>query len=362
MVGGDFRQHGFDRGGDFQLFDEGAAELVQRGNGDVAIPLQLVVERAEFKRRITEPAQLRGQSFGTEWMFGGLLQQHFTLQAALATPHFHGFAGLAGDNEVERGFFLGGTGVLPEAPQLGIEFGVGSFVEGLTRLDAVEVDPAVGEVENQAVAFDHPDACALFEITVFSRIEDDAIARVEGHAGEVAEFDPAGAAIDDFAQQGAALFAEFAVRQIRMVGACEPARAETTREGHFQFIAVRRCDRRFLLLHRGIERLAVNTGDGGDVFGRFEATFDLERFHPGADKIGNQIRRGEILRTKEITDRTKFAGHTVHHDLVGHAAGLGAFAAVGTALAQRLAGQALAGIRDAEGPVDKNLQRSFGFQ
>ena len=51
----------------------------------------------------------------------------------------------------------------------------------------------------------------------------------------------------------------------------------------------------------------------------------------------------------------------VADDLVGHPAGLGALAAVGRPAAEGLAGQALAGVGDAEGPVDEDLDRQLGL-
>ena len=50
---------------------------------------------------------------------------------------------------------------------------------------------------------------------------------------------------------------------------------------------------------------------------------------------------------------------TIDDDFVGHAAGLRALAAVRAALAERLAGETLAGVGDAECAVHEDFQGSF---
>lgn len=49
---------------------------------------------------------------------------------------------------------------------------------------------------------------------------------------------------------------------------------------------------------------------------------------------------------------------TIDNDFVGHAAGLGAFAAVGGALAEGFGGKALTGVGDAKCAVHKNFEGS----
>ena len=53
-------------------------------------------------------------------------------------------------------------------------------------------------------------------------------------------------------------------------------------------------------------------------------------------------------------------GHAIDEQLIRQAAGLGTLAAVGAAAAEGFAGEALAGVGDAQGAVDENFQRHIG--
>jgi len=86
---------------------------------------------------------------------------------------------------MQRGFSLGGPGVLPELPNLGVEFGVGRFVERVAGFDALEIDAAVGAVENQEIVLDFPDPGTLFQIPVFASIKDHPVARRNRNPGLV---------------------------------------------------------------------------------------------------------------------------------------------------------------------------------
>ena len=90
------------------------------------------------------------------------------------------------------------------------------------------------------------------------------------------EFDPTTADAGDFAEKSTAFFAEFAVSEIGVIGATQPTGGEAAREGHFEGIAIGIRDGCITLGDGGIERFAIDAGDSGDVFGRFEAAFDFE--------------------------------------------------------------------------------------
>ena len=59
-----------------KLIDEGAAEAVEFGDGEVAVAFELVVDRAEFEESFAEATELRGEGFGGEGVFGSLLEKH----------------------------------------------------------------------------------------------------------------------------------------------------------------------------------------------------------------------------------------------------------------------------------------------
>ncbi len=251
---------------------------------------------------------------------------------------------------------------MPCLAQLGFQFGIGRFVERVTGLDALKIDAAELLVEDESAIFDFPNAGALFEVAVFSSIEDHAITWSDGDAGGVGQGDPAAAAFIDGAEQGSAFFAEAAVSEVGVIGAAEPTVGEATGEGHFQGVAIGIGDGGFRLCHRIIEGLAVDASDGGDVLGRFESALDFERLHAGFHQIGDEVDCGEVLRAEEVADFTEILGDAIDHDFVGHAAGLGAFAAVRAALAEGFAGQALTRVGDAKGAVDKNFEWGFEIE
>ena len=68
------------------------------------------------------------------------------------------------------------------------------------------------------------------------------------------------------------------------------------------------------------------------------------------------------MRAEEVAAVAEGDLDAVGDQIVGEAAGLGAFAAVGGAAAEGFAGEALAGIGDAEGTVDENFQRLGRWQ
>jgi hypothetical protein len=63
------------------------------------------------------------------------------------------------------------------------------------------------------------------------------------------------------------------------------------------------------------------------------------------------------LGAEQVAAVTEIDFLAVGDEVVRETAGLGAFAAVGGAAAEGFAGEALAGIRDAESAVDEDLQR-----
>lgn len=190
----------------------------------------------------------------------------------------------------------------------------------------------------------------------------------------------------DGAEEGAAFFAEASVGEVGVVGAGEPSGGEAAGEGHFEGVAVFGSDGGSGLLcrlawnavalrtlHRsvptgsvptdcGVEGFAVGAGDGGDVFGGFEAAFDLVGLDAGGDELGDEVDGGEVLGGEEVAVFAHVFFLAVDDEFVGHAAGLGAFATVGGALAEGFGSEALAGVGDAEGAVDEHLERGvFGF-
>ena len=105
-----------------------------------------------------------------------------------------------------------------------------------------------------------------------------------------------------------------------------------------------------------VQGAAVGLCDVGDVFGGFEAALDFEGGDAGAEEIGKDFQAGQVLRAEEVAAVAERDGLAVANEFVRKAAGLGAFAAIGGASAEGFASQALAGIGDAQGAMDKDFQ------
>ena len=106
-----------------------------------------------------------------------------------------------------------------------------------------------------------------------------------------------------------------------------------------------------------VEAPPVGLGDGRHVGGLLQASFNLEARQPGRLQVGQELPGRQVLGGQQITTVAQIAGHPIHNQLIGQPAGLGTLTAIGTALAQGLTGEALAGVGDTQGPMHKHLQR-----
>ena len=79
------------------------------------------------------------------------------------------------------------------------------------------------------------------------------------------------------------------------------------------------------------------------------------------DELRDEVDGGEVLGAEEVAVLAEVLDFSIDEDFVGHAAGLGAFAAVCGALAEGFAGEALAGVGDAEGSMDEDFDGRCGF-
>ena len=75
-------------------------------------------------------------------------------------------------SEVKALFNLGQFCVLPKLPQVSLEGWVSGFIESGSWATAVEINSTKFTMENDAVALDLPDAGSLFEVAVFTHVED----------------------------------------------------------------------------------------------------------------------------------------------------------------------------------------------
>ncbi len=245
-----------------------------------------------------------------------------------------------------------------------LQFRVAGFPDLVPRPDAAEINVTLPEREHDfpRPASVRPPNCvnpaALLGFVRPTGVEHHAVAGLkrafepDAHAG--------GGDVPDLAQEHAALFGEARVDQRLVVDAPEPARVQPARKGHLHLVQPfrKRGGRGCVPARRhGIQRLAVNPGDAGDVLRGLQPAFDLERRHAQPHQIGDHLDAREVLRAEQVTAVAQRHGAAIGHQLVRQAAGLRAFAAVGRAAAEGFAGQALARVGHAQRAVDKDLQR-----
>ena len=219
------------------------------------------------------------------------------------------------------------------------------------------------ESEAATSGLESMDEAALLAFSRLALVEDHAVAGLEwsfeAHRHAVR------GDVDDRAEIGAALLAEAGMDELLVVDPAEPTRVEAARERHLHRIV-------FFLpdleggavgvgtlgesIPGGVHRATIGLRDGGDVFRRLQAPFDLEGTDTGTDQVRDDLDAGQILRRKQVGLVAQIADHAVDHEFVRQTAGLGAFAAIGRAAAEGFARQALAGIRDAERPVHEDFE------
>ena len=212
---------------------------------------------------------------------------------------------------------------------------------------------AVAEV--MAVRPDLVDPASLLLIRIGTGVKDDAVTRLQRSLR--VKRDEVGAHSRDGSEESPALLAEACVDEFLMIHPVHPAGVKPPGEGHLELVAILVAGFAGLAGQGGVDGFPVNLADGGHILGGLQASLDLETFDARGDQVRNVVHRGEVLRGEQVALVTEIAERPVHDKFVRHPAGLGAFSAVGTPLAERLARQALAGVGDAERTVDKHLER-----
>ena len=252
-----------------------------------------------------------------------------------------------------------------------VQFGIVRLPQLVPDADAIEINVAVPELQNGFLGarglvlemLDSIDAPALLLFVRPSGIEHHAVAQFQRGLqmqGHFPALDPG-----DGAQEHAAFFPEARMDQALVIDAAKPAGVQAPGERHLHVVP-RRSD----FLCRGrirgrirrrrpetIQGLAIDPGDAGDIFRRLEPALNFERGHAGAHEFRQHVQPGQILGAQQIAPVAQRHREAVGKQLIGHPAGLGAFAAVGRAAAERFAGETLAGISHAQGAMHKNLQR-----
>ena len=99
--------------------------------------------------------------------------------------------------------------------------------------------------------------------------------------------------------------------------------------------------------------------DVGDVLRGLQSALDLERGHAHFDQLRNQVISRQVLGAQQILNVVEINELAVADDLIRHAARLGALTPIRRAATERLAGQTLSGISDAQGAMDEDFNRKI---
>ena len=91
-----------------------------------------------------------------------------------------------------------------------------------------------------------------------------------------------------------------------------------------------------------VEAAPIGLGHRRHIGGLLQAPFNLEAGNAKFGQLGDQLPGCQVLGRQQVALFAQRQLHTIHDQFVGQPAGLGAFTAVGTALAKGLTGQALA--------------------
>ena len=244
--------------------------------------------------------------------------------------------------------------------QTGGEFRVVGFPDLLAGLQLAEIDcvAAEGEFDELAAIGDFVNAAALFLVVFAVACEDDAIAR--GHFADGVDHHVLAANLHDFAEQHAALRGTCGRHEHLVIATVEPTRRKAARERKFHLANILVGEIDGPLFPRRVDRAAVVAGDVGDVLGRFQSAFDLEATHAGVDQFGHECVGGEVLRAEQILLIAEVDVLAIADQIVRQAAGLSTLAAIGTAAAERFAGEALARVGDTERTVNEGFEFDVG--
>ena len=216
--------------------------------------------------------------------------------------------------------------------------------------DARKVDRAVAKGKLQrAVALrrDVIDAAALLRLlraAPVRGVEDDAVARLERRIGGIRlrhEPDAIRQHARHPAHQHAAVARRAAAHDRLVVGAGNEVRAKPARVDLLQLHFLARRDAERQPRPRLVHRLAVGRRGQRHVVGILVAPLDLERVHADAHDLRHLLQRVEVAGREEVARIAQRLALVVDDQVVGQPARLRALAAVGTAPAPRLGGEAL---------------------
>jgi hypothetical protein len=142
-----------------------------------------------------------------------------------------------------------------------------------------------------------------------------------------------------------------------VIAPVQPAHGEPAGERQLHFLHLPWCEGHRSTGHGGVNRLSIVPRDVGNVLGSLQSPLDLEGRDTRLDQLRNQRIGRQILGTEQVLLITQIDVTAVADQLIRQPARLCALAAIGAASAERFTRQALAAVRHAQCPVDKDFQR-----
>ena len=350
-----------------------AAQAVQLAHGQQHIAGQGILQLAQFEGRAPQSPKLLSQALGRERLLFRPGERHRRVELNhvakfITRDESERLAGQAMHFHPDRSLEPRGVAfvALAQAP---IQLGVAGLPDLVAHMNALEVNvpppkaavPRAGHSGLRDSAF--RTSYTLPPCSSCSGWPASKTTPSPGFSG-ACRFNADPLALDPghLAQEHAALLAEAAMDELLVIGAAKPPGVEPAREGHLHVVAILTGGRLWLITHpasrvtQPVNGLAVNAGDVGDVFGRFEPPLDLQGGHADTSQLRQDLQPGQILRAEQILPVAQRHQFAVRHQIVRHAAGLRALAAIGRTPTQRLARQALAGVGDTKRAVNEDLQ------
>ena len=254
-----------------------------------------------------------------------------------------GLAESADDLGVQRTSIIGLL-TIPGIMETLIEFLVLGFPEDGAALHLRPIHVLAAEADERQTptgGLKAVDEATLLTLGGLTLVEDHAVAGLE-RAFE-AHRHAIRADVDDRAKVGATLLAKAGVDELLVIDPAKPARVQAARESHLHRIVLFLADLQGSTIGigtlsesipGGIDRAAVGLRNRSDIFWRLQATFNLQRTDTGTNEVRDDFDAGEVLRRKQVGLVTEVAHDAVDHELIGQAAGLGAFAAIGRTAAE----------------------------
>ena len=155
------------------------AHAVEFAEGNVALPLDAIVECGELVIAVAETGKLRVQGFGAQRMFFRGAERSCGLNFDVVRAEQQRETDATFHHQMEIGFDRRQFRILPCLAEFRFQFRIGCFPDFLSGMNTFPINRRKGFVKIDALVFDLPDPPALLVVAIFSGIEDHAVASLQ---------------------------------------------------------------------------------------------------------------------------------------------------------------------------------------